>query len=610
MPRPALPRGRQARSRATRTGGRGRHRRGRRRSAVRRDARGRGDGRRRLLRAIEAILRGDVEHAFHPGGGLHHAMPDRASGFCIYNDPALAIARSRGTPVFACCTSTSTSITATASQAIHWDDPRVLTCLDPRNGGWPLPGHAVRRGDSAEGAPRDSVNVPLEPGTRGGELAGRRRALVPELAAAFGPDLIVSQHGADSHAWDPLAHLRVTTTAMGAAARLVDTVAHRHAGGRWLATGGGGYDAYRVVPRLWTLVWLAGAHREVPDATPAAWRDRWSAEAPGTGRRRSPSGSSTRRMPGCCSTRRRWPPRRIRARRLRSSADSSCPACSAWRGTAAGGIPLAETDGVRAGPRCSRRTDGRDVDRRVGRRRGPGRRLTLAPGVIAPAAASDAHRLVAAGLRDGLHATIAVTGTTVVGAALSHRPPIGRRESCSRSGSHPPGAGAGSRATLLAAHVGRRIGRRRPTAEVTVAERDPLEPARWRPAPRHRPAPLAAPGSTCRDARRSVPRDPFAISAVRPVASRSRTVSAIRRAASDIVDVRLLEAMKRRRLPGLRRPGALEQATMDAIINERVLDIGFRADLERKQGFCRRHVAELVPTDRRGPAGSSARRCC
>src|SRR6185295_16573914 len=105
------------------------------------------------------------------------------------------------------------------------------------------------------------------------------RLLLPELAAAFGPDVIVSQHGADSHAWDPLAHLRVTTTAMGAAARLVDLVAHRYAGGRWLATGGGGYDVYRVVPRSWSLVWLVGAHRGVPDATPVAWRDRWTDEA-------------------------------------------------------------------------------------------------------------------------------------------------------------------------------------------------------------------------------------------------------------------------------------------------------------------------------------------
>ena len=68
------------------------------------------------LRAIEAILRGDVEHAFHPGGGLHHAMPDHASGFCIYDDPALAIARARRDGPAASSTSTSTSTTATASR--------------------------------------------------------------------------------------------------------------------------------------------------------------------------------------------------------------------------------------------------------------------------------------------------------------------------------------------------------------------------------------------------------------------------------------------------------------------------------------------------------------
>ncbi len=89
---------------------------------------------------------------------------------------------------------------------------------------------------------------------------------------------MVSQHGADSHLWDPLAHLRMTTTAMGEAARLVDAIAHRYAGGRWLATGGGGYDAYRVVPRMWAHVWLAGAHEAVPSETPAEWRERWAAE--------------------------------------------------------------------------------------------------------------------------------------------------------------------------------------------------------------------------------------------------------------------------------------------------------------------------------------------
>jgi acetoin utilization protein AcuC len=75
---------------------------------------------------------------------------------------------------------------------------------------------------------------------------------------------------------------------MGAAARLVDELAHRWAGGRWLATGGGGYGVYRVVPRAWSHVWLAGAHREAPPSLPAAWRERWASEAARYGDRSLP----------------------------------------------------------------------------------------------------------------------------------------------------------------------------------------------------------------------------------------------------------------------------------------------------------------------------------
>jgi acetoin utilization protein AcuC len=124
-----------------------------------------------------------------------------------------------------------------------------------------------------------AVNVPLEPGTgERGWLAAVER-VVPALADEFRPDLVVSQHGSDGHAFDPLAHLELTTTAMGAAARLTDAIAHRWAGGRWLATGGGGYDVYRVVPRAWSLVWLAMAHAPIPTETPLPWRERWAADA-------------------------------------------------------------------------------------------------------------------------------------------------------------------------------------------------------------------------------------------------------------------------------------------------------------------------------------------
>ncbi len=230
------------------------------------------------LRAMEAILRGDVEHAFHPGGGLHHAMAARASGFCIYNDPALAIARARQAGLRVLYVDLDVHH-GDGVEVIHRDDPGVLTVSFHESGQYLFPGTGAldEVGDGA--AAGTVVNVPFEPQTgEGGWLRAVER-LLPDLAAAFGPDVIVSQHGCDSHAWDPLAHLRVTTTAMGTAARLVDHVAHRWAGGRWLSTGGGGYDAYRVVPRAWALTWLAGAHLDAPAAIPEAWRRRWSPDA-------------------------------------------------------------------------------------------------------------------------------------------------------------------------------------------------------------------------------------------------------------------------------------------------------------------------------------------
>lgn len=230
------------------------------------------------IRAMEAILRGDVEHAFHPGGGLHHAMPGRAAGFCIYDDPALAIARARRDGLRVLYVDLDVHH-GDGVEAIHAADPGVLTVSFHESGRYLFPGTGFAD-EVGEGAAAGTVvNVPLPPDTGDGAWLAAVTSLVPELAAEFRPDVVVSQHGADSHLWDPLAHLRNTVTAMGAAARLVHDLAHEHAGGRWLATGGGGYDVYRVVPRSWSLVWLAAAHREVPPETPEAWRERWAAEA-------------------------------------------------------------------------------------------------------------------------------------------------------------------------------------------------------------------------------------------------------------------------------------------------------------------------------------------
>lgn len=418
------------------------------------------------LRAVEAILRGDVEHAQHPGGGLHHAMPDRASGFCIYDDPALAIARARRDGLRVMYIDLDVHH-GDGVQKIHWDDPGVLTVSFHETGRalFPGTGDVDEVGDGT--AAGTSVNVPMPPGTGERAWFAAVELLLPELAATFAPDLIVSQHGADSHAWDPLAHLNVTTTAHGAAARLVDTVAHLHGRGRWLATGGGGYDAYRVVPRTWALTWLAGAHREVPETTPPAWRDRWATEAARYGQAPLPERFDDEPNAGlvfdaaqaaveeqaagvAALVRRVLVPRLVQVGHDRGWWDPLAAPPTAMGGAApASGTPtiLADVDAATwAG-------------------------LSLAPWVIAPADPQAAHALLLAGLADAARVTAAVVGPTVVGLAISRFE--GETEELLALGVEPRHRRQGVGGKLLAAH---RSTDRASTAEVTLAERDVLEP--------------------------------------------------------------------------------------------------------------------------------------
>ena len=228
--------------------------------------------------AVERILAGEAEHAFSPAGGLHHALRSRASGFCVYNDVALAVAAARdaGHRVFYIDLDVHHG---DGTQALFWDDPEVLTFSIHENGRTLFPGSGWDDETGGEQARGAAVNVPLEEWSGDASWWPIVEQVIPALADTFGPTFIVSQHGCDSHALDPLAHLRLTTASYQRACALIDAVAHRYCEGRWLATGGGGYDAFRVVPRSWAIVWLAQAHRAVPDETPPAWRTRWTEPA-------------------------------------------------------------------------------------------------------------------------------------------------------------------------------------------------------------------------------------------------------------------------------------------------------------------------------------------
>jgi acetoin utilization protein AcuC len=421
------------------------------------------------LRAVEAILAGEVEHAFHPGGGLHHAMRDRASGFCIYDDPALAIARARleGLRVLYLDFDTHHG---DGVEAIFRDDPGVLTVSFHESGRYLFPGtgfaHEVGEGTAAG----TIVNVPFEPYAGEASWLPAVEALVPTLAAAFGPDLIVSQHGADAHAWDPLAHLMVTTTAQGAAARLVDRLAHRHAGGRWLSTGGGGYDAYRVVPRVWSHVWLAGAHRPAPDATPAQWRERWQDEAARYGQ--APLPASFDDPPNAGEPRDGTQDAADEASLVRALAIRDVVVPGWLRTAQAWGwwSPVGEV----APDRSAEPPDG-EPTLVPGLDRATLEGLRLAPRLIPPADPSDAHALLVASLGSGrVGAAAAVVGDVVVGVAVTGPEDDRGDRSLAALGVAPAYRGRGLATALLGALV---AGPDAPTTSlVTVAERDPVEP--------------------------------------------------------------------------------------------------------------------------------------
>ena len=225
------------------------------------------------LAAAEAVLTGRAEHAFNPAGGLHHALPERASGFCVYDDPAIAIAWLLHRGVQRVAYVDVDVHHGDGVQSIFYDDPRVLTISLHQDGRTLFPGTGFVDELGEGDATGTSVNVPLPPFT--GDAAWLRafREVVPPLVETFAPEVLVTQLGCDSHHTDPLSNMGLTTAAYRQAAIVLHDLAHRAAGGRWLATGGGGYQWASVVPRAWTIYFaeMAGAADTVDDALPTAW---------------------------------------------------------------------------------------------------------------------------------------------------------------------------------------------------------------------------------------------------------------------------------------------------------------------------------------------------
>jgi acetoin utilization protein AcuC len=218
--------------------------------------------------AARAVWEGTHEHAVNISGGLHHAMRDRASGFCVYDDPAVAIAWLLSAGATRVAYVDVDVHHGDGVQAAFWGDPRVLTVSLHETGLSLFPGTGFP--DEADGT---CINVALPPGTDDALWLRAFHAVVPPALRAFAPQVLVTQHGCDTHALDPLAHLQMSVDGQRAAYRSLHGLAHEVCGGKWVALGGGGYEPVQVVPRAWTHLLAEVAGTTVDGATPSGWQE-------------------------------------------------------------------------------------------------------------------------------------------------------------------------------------------------------------------------------------------------------------------------------------------------------------------------------------------------
>ena len=225
--------------------------------------------------AAELVADGTARRAVHLTGGLHHAHRARASGFCLVNDLALAIEHLTQRHGLRVAYVDVDAHHGDGVQAAFYDRSDVLTVSVHQSGRTLFPGTGGEE-EIGSGAGRGfAVNLPLDPFIDDDGYLAAFDELVPAAVAAFRPDVLVLQAGADAHWRDPLAQLALTGDGLDAVFARVIALAERWCEGRMVVSGGGGYDAWRTVPRAWARLWARLAERELPEELPAAWRAEW-----------------------------------------------------------------------------------------------------------------------------------------------------------------------------------------------------------------------------------------------------------------------------------------------------------------------------------------------
>lgn len=216
------------------------------------------------LQAVEFVAEGKGEVAFNIAGGLHHAMPGRASGFCYANDPVIGIMRllSRGMRV---AYIDLDAHHGDGVQKAFYETDQVLTVSLHESGYSLFPGTGFETEIGQGRGEGFSVNLPFPAHTDDETYLWAFDEIVPELIGYFDPDVMVTQLGVDTFEDDPLTHLRLSIFGFEKAIRRIKELARR-----WVALGGGGYEISNVA-RAWTLAWAVMNGEELGEELPASY---------------------------------------------------------------------------------------------------------------------------------------------------------------------------------------------------------------------------------------------------------------------------------------------------------------------------------------------------
>ena len=189
--------------------------------------------------AVDAVLDGSLRHAFcavRPPG--HHAEPEQAMGFCLFNNVAIGALQARARHGLQ-------RVAVVDFDVHHGNGTQTMCGADPglfyaSTHQWPLyPGTGSAR---ERGVCGNVLNLPLPPGAGSAEFRSAvEHRLLPALDG-FAPELVLISAGFDAHADDPLANLNLLDTDFGWVTEKLCQVADRHAKGRVVSTLEGGYN--------------------------------------------------------------------------------------------------------------------------------------------------------------------------------------------------------------------------------------------------------------------------------------------------------------------------------------------------------------------------------